>query len=179
MLEKFLKRSSWTDIVISIIFVLFGLLLIAKPNETVGAISMILGIVFIAMGVLKLVEYYTEDGKEDWLLTVALITVIIGVVILFASDAIISLFRVILGIWIIGAGVMDLQTAIKWKEIKSPYWTATVLFSILMMLTGIIILVNQNIIFKTLGIIIVIYGILDIVDRVIFMNKVNDYMNEK
>lgn len=179
MLEKFLKRASWIDIVISIIFVLFGLLLIAKPNETIGAISIILGIVFIAMGVLKLVEYYTADTREDWLLTVALITVVIGVVILFTSNAIISLFRVILGIWIIATGIMDLQTAIKWKEVKSPYWTATVLFAILMMLAGIVILVNQNIVFTTLGIIIVIYGILDIIDRVIFMKKINDYMKEE
>ena len=76
MIEKFLKRSSWTDIVISLIFVFFGVLLIAKPNETVGAISIILGVVFIAMGVLKLVEYYTAETKEDYLLTIALIAVL-------------------------------------------------------------------------------------------------------
>lgn len=175
MFEKFLKRSSWTDIVISIIFVLFGVLLIAKPDETVGAISIILGIVFIAMGVLKLVEYYTSDTKEDLLLTIALITVVLGVVILFASDAMLSVFRVILGIWIIATGIMDLQTTLVWKEVKSPYWTLAVLFSILMMLAGIVILINQNIVIRTTGIIIVIYGILDIIDRIIFMKKINDY----
>lgn len=178
MFEKILKRSSWTDIVVSIIFVLFGALLIAKPNETVGAISIILGIVFIAMGVLKLVEYYTSDTKEDLLLTIALITVVLGVIILFASDAILSLFRIIIGIWIIIAGIMDLQTTFVWKEVKSPYWTVAVLFSILMMLAGIVILINQNILLTTMGIIIVIYGILDIIDRLIFMKKVNDYMKK-
>jgi putative membrane protein len=178
MFEKFLKRSSWTDIVISIIFVLFGVLLVAKPDETVGAISIILGIVFIAMGVLKLVEYYTSDTKEDWLLTVALITVILGVVILFASDAILSLFRVIVGIWIIATGIMDFQTTLVWKEVKSPYWTVAVLLSILMMLAGIVILINQNILITTMGIIIVVYAVLDIIDRIIFMKKINDYMKK-
>lgn len=178
MVEKFLKRSSWTDIVISIIFVLFGALLIAKPEETVGAISIILGILFIAMGVLKLVEYYTADTKEDWLLTVALISVVLGIVILFASDAILSVFRVIVGIWIIATGIMDLQTTLVWKEVKSPYWTTAVALSMAMMLAGIIILVNQNILFTTMGIIIVIYGILDIVDRFIFMKKINNYMKK-
>ena len=178
MVEKFLKRSSWTDIVISIIFVLFGALLIAKPEETVGAISIILGILFIAMGVLKLVEYYTADTKEDCLLTVALISVVLGIVILFASDAILSVFRVIVGIWIIATGIMDLQTTLVWKEVKSPYWTTAVLLSMLMMLAGIIILVNQNILFTTMGIIIVIYGILDIIDRFIFMKKISNYMKK-
>lgn len=178
MVEKFLKRSSWTDIVISIIFVLFGALLIAKPNETVGAISIILGILFIAMGVLKLVEYYTSDTKEDWLLTVALISVVLGIVILFASDAILSVFRVIIGIWIIATGIMDLQTTLVWKEVKSPYWTAAVALSMAMMLAGIIILVNQNILLTTMGIIIIIYAILDIIDRIIFMKKINDYKKD-
>lgn len=178
MFEKFLKRSSWTDIVISIIFVLFGVLLIAKPNETLGAISIILGIVFIAMGVLKLVEYYTSDTKEDYLLTIALIAVIFGVIVLFASDSILSLFRIIIGIWIIAAGIMDFQTALVWKQVKSPYWTATVLFSILMMLAGIVILINKDILLTTMGIIIVIYGVLDIIDRFIFMKKINDYMKD-
>lgn len=178
MFEKFLKRSSWADIVISIIFVLFGALLIAKPVETLGAVAIILGLVFIAMGVLKLVEYYTSETKEDYLLTMALIAVIFGIVILFASDTILSLFRVIIGIWIIAAGIMDLQTILVWKQVKSPYWTISLLFSILMIFAGIIILINQNILLTTMGVIIIIYGILDIIDRLIFMKKINNYMKE-
>lgn len=180
MFEKFLKRSSWTDIVISIIFVLFGALLAAKPEETVGAISIILGVVFIAMGVLKLVEYYTSDAREDYLLSIALIAVIFGVIVLFASDAILSLFRIILGVWIIVAGVMDLQTILVWKKFKSPYWITALLFSILMMFAGLIILINKNILLTTMGIIVIVYAVLDIIDRIIFMMKIDDYIkNDK
>ena len=93
MFEKILKRSSWTDILISLIFVIFGILFIARPNETLAAISTILGIVFIAIGVLKLVEYFTSDTKEDYLLTIALVSVIFGVILLFCSDAILSLLK--------------------------------------------------------------------------------------
>lgn len=175
MIEKFLKRSSWTDVIISLIFVLFGVLLIAKPTETLGAISIILGIVFIAMGILKLIEYFTAEHKEDYLLTLALLLVIFGVIILFASDSILSFFRIIVGIWIIATGVMDFQTAIAWKEVKSPFWTTTVLFSILMMLAGIMILVSKDILVTTMGIIIIIYGALDIIDRIIFMKKLKEF----
>lgn len=175
MFEKFLKRSSWTDIIVSIIFVLFGVLLIAKPNETVGAISIILGIVFMVMGVLKLVEYYTSEAKQDYLLTIALITIILGVVVIFASESLLSLFRIVLGIWIILTGIMDLQTILIWKQVKSPYWTATLLFSMLMILAGIVIIINKDILVTTLGIIIVIYGLLDIVDRLIFIKKISNY----
>lgn len=174
MFEKFLKRSSWTDIIISTIFILFGVLLTVKPMETIGAISIILGIVFISMGVLKLIEYYTSDAKEDYLLTLALIIFILGVLILFATDTILSLFRIILGVWIIIAGIMDLQTILVWKQVKSPFWTVTLLFSLLMILGGIIVLVNKNILITTLGVITIIYAILDIIDRVIFIKKIHD-----
>lgn len=176
MLEKFLKRSSWIDVIISIIFVLFGALLIVKPNEILDAISMILGIIFISMGVLKLIEYYVSDTKEDYLLTMALLTVIFGTIILFASDGILSLFRIIIGAWIIFAGIMDFQTTLQWKEFKSPFWIVAILFSILMMFAGIVILINKNIILTTLGVMIVIYGVLDVIDRIIFMRKISDYI---
>ena len=178
MFEKFLRRSSWTDIVISMIFVLFGALFVIKPNETVGAISIVLGVVFIAMGVLKLVEYYTSETKEDYLLTMALIMVIFGVIILFASNVILSLFRVILGMWIIITAVMDLQTVLAWKQVKSPYWTVSLVLTMLMVLAGIIILVKQNIVITAVGAIIIVYGILDIIDRIIFIKKINDYTKE-
>lgn len=178
MFEKFLKRSSWTDIVISIIFIIFGVLLVAKPEETKGAISIILGILFIAMGVLKLIEYYTSETKDDLMLTVALVTVIFGVIILFASDAVLTFFRVILGVWIIVTGVMDLQTILIWKQVRSPYWTVALLLAIFMILSGIIILVNQGIVLTVLGGLIIAYGILDIIDRLIFMKKINDYMKD-
>ena len=152
MFEKFLKRSSWTDIVISIIFVIFGVLLVSKPEATVGAISVILGILFIAMGALKLIEYYTSDTKEDLLLTVALVAVIFGIIVIFASDSVLAFFRVILGIWIIVTGVM--------------------------VLAGIVILINQEIVLTAVGVLIIVYGILDIVDRFIFMKKINDYMKD-
>ena len=178
MFEKFLKRSSWTDIVISIIFVIFGVLLVAKPEATVGAISVILGILFIAMGALKLIEYYTSDTKEDLLLTVALVAVIFGIFVIFASDSVLAFFRVVLGIWIIVTGVMDLQTILMWKQVKSPYWTISLIFTILMILAGIVILINQEIVLTAVGFLIIVYGILDIVDRFIFMKKIKDYMKE-
>jgi len=159
MFSKILKRSSWTDIIISMIFILFGILIVAKPEETVNAISIILGMLFVAVGVLKLIEYFTSEEKNDYLLTTALLMVIIGAVILFASGAILSVFKFILGIWIIAVGIMDLQTIFAWKETKSPYWTVSLLITLLMILSGIIIVVVPNIIETAIGVIIIIYGI--------------------
>lgn len=175
MFEKFLKRSSWTDIVISIVFVFLGILLVAKPDTTIAAISTLLGILFITMGFLKLVQYFTSGEKEDYLLTIALIAVVFGVIVMFCSDAILSLFRIILGLWIIATGIMDFQTTLIWKEVKSPYWTVALVLSMLMIIAGIVILINAEILYTTIGIITIIYAVLDIIDRIIFMKKIENY----
>ena len=175
MFEKYLKRSNWTDIIISLIFILFGGLLVARPEATVAAISILLGILFIAMGLLKLIEYYTSDPKEDMLLKFSLISVVIGIIIICVPGKMMDFFGVIVGIWIIVIGIMDLQVVLTWREVKSPYWTTSLLLTILMILAGIIIVVNQAILPKTIGVLVVIYGILDIIDRVIFMKKVSDF----
>ena len=175
MFEKFLKRSNWTDIVISIVFVLLGILLVVKPNETIAAISTLLGILFITIGVLKLIQYFTSDTKDDYLLAIALISVVFGVIVMFGSIAILSLFRIILGLWIIAAGIMDLQTTLIWKEVKSPYWTLTLVLSMLMIIAGIVLLINAEILYTTIGIITIVYATLDIIDRIIFMKKIENY----
>ena len=69
--------------------------------------------------------------EDDRKVKVALLSIIIGVVVLFASSYIVSVFRVIIGLWIVATGVMDLQTTLVWKEVKSPYWTTAVILSIL------------------------------------------------
>ena len=144
MFEKFLKRSSWVDMVVSMVFVLFGLLLVAKPIEMMAVISILLGAIFIIIGFLKLVDYFTSKDKEDYLLTIALISVIFGVIVLFCSDVIAGVFRIILGIWIIASGIKNFQTSLVWKDFKSGLWTLTVVFAMLMIIAGIIILVSDT-----------------------------------
>ena len=178
MFEKFLKRSSWTDITIALVFVLLGVLLIAKPTEMMSVISILLGAVFIIMGFLRLVDYFTSEPKEDYILTMALIYIIIGVIILFCPNIISNIFSVVLGIWIIAEGLRDFQTTLVWKNLKSGYWTLALICSMIIIIAGIAILINTTLALRTVGIAIVIYAVLDIVARCIFMKKIKDYIKE-
>ena len=176
MFEKFLKRTSWEDIVVSAVFIVFGILLAVKPTEMVSVISILLGAIFIIMGCLKILEYFTTEPKEDYLLTMALVSVIFGVILILCYDVLVAIFAVILGLWMIVSGVMDLQTALVWKEVKSSFWTLTVVLSMLIIIAGIVILVNGSLAIRTIGIITIIYAIFDIIERVIFMKKMKEVL---
>lgn len=178
MFEKFLKRSNWTDIVISLLFAFLGILLIAKPVEMVSVISILLGTVLFMMGVLKLVDYFTSKDREDYLLTIALIAVILGVIVLFCADVITGIFRILLGIWIIAAGIKNFQTTLVWKDTKSGLWTVTLVCSMLMIIAGIVVLVSNTLVMQIVGVVILIYAILDIISRMIFIKKVKNYLDD-
>ena len=178
MSEKFLKRTNWTDIVISILFVILGALLTIRPTEMVSVIATLLGMVLFIMGFLKLVDYFTSKDKEDYLLIFALVAAVLGVIVLSCSDVITGIFRVILGIWIIVSGIRNFQTSLVWKDVKSGLWTITVLCALLMIIAGIVVLVSSTLAIRIVGITIVVYAVLDIIARLIFMKKVQDYLDK-
>lgn len=176
MLEKILKKASWSDILISIIFIIFGILLVSNPTTIISMISVILGGIFIAIGAFKIIEYISKGKQDNYLIGIGAVAILSGIIIMFCTGIILSIFRIIIGIWIIYSGIMNLQTAIVWKDLKSRLWLTTVLGSILVIIAGIYILVNSGAILETIGIIIIIYGIIDIIERVIFIKKIDNYL---
>lgn len=154
----------------------FGLLLFVYPETIGNMISIIFGGIFVVMGVLRLIDYFANDKKDNYILAISISAIIAGVVIMFCSDVILSIFRILIAIWIIYSGIMDLQTTIIWKDYKSSAWYITLVLSILMIIAGIYTLVNQGTILQTIGIIVTIYGIIDIVENVIFIKKIDNFV---
>ena len=116
MWKKFLKKSGWTDIVISLVFILFGIMLIARPEYVMSGISLLVGLIFIAIGILKAIDYFSTNKTDNYLLAMAIVMVLIGVVLMFCSDIILSVARIVIAIWILYSGILNLQTIIVWKD---------------------------------------------------------------
>ncbi len=177
MWKKFLKKSGWTDIVVSLIFVLFGIMLIARPEAIESVISILLGAILIVIGVLKVIDYYSNGKQDNYLLAVAVVMVLVGIIFMFCSNIILSVFRILIAIWIIYSGILNLQTAIVWKDYKSKLWLITLLLAIATIIVGIYILVNTGAVLQTIGVAILVYGLVDIIESFIFIKKVDNYLD--
>lgn len=176
MFEKFLKKSGWIDIIVSLLFILLGIMLITRPESIMAVISILLGAICIVTGVLKLIDYYSMNRQDNYILAVSIVAIITGIIIMFCSDLILSVFRIIIAIWIIYSGLMNLQTAIVWKDYKSKLWLTTLLLAIIMIVAGIYILVNSGAMLQIVGGIIVTYGVIDVIENFIFIKKIDDYL---
>ena len=176
MLEKILKRASWSDIIVSIIFIVFGVMLVTNPGTIISMLSVILGGISVAIGAFKVIEYFSKGKEDSYLLGIGVAAILLGIVLMFCTGTILSIFRIVIGVWIIYTGIMNLNTAIQWKDLQSRLWLLTVIFSILVVIGGIYILANSGAILETIGVLIIIYGVMDIIERLIFMKKIDNYL---
>lgn len=175
-MEKFFKKSSWTDIIVSFLFIIVGVMLLAQPDVIMSMISIILGAISIIMGVLKGIDYLANDKEDSYLLAMAIVAIIAGIIIMFCADIIISVFRILIALWIIYSGIVNLQTTIIWKDYQSKLWLMTLLLSIITIIAGIYILMNHNAMLQIVGGIIVVYGMIDIIESAIFIKKMDHYL---
>lgn len=176
-MEKFLKKSSWTDIIVSLLFILFGIMLIARPETIMSIISILLGLICIMAGALKGIDYFSSGKTDNYLLAIAIVAIIAGIIIMFCADIILSIFRILIALWIIYSGIVNLQTTIIWKDYKSKLWLVTLLLSVATILAGIYILVNNGAMLQIVGGIVVVYGIIDILESAIFIKKIKNYLD--
>jgi len=176
-LQKIFKRSGWMSILISAIFAVLGIILIWKPDETIKVISYVLGTIFIIIGLARVINYVSAKGKYDlynYDIIFGILAIIIGIVTMVYSNAIATLLNIVVGIWIIYSGLIRLSVALKVKKQNVNAWLYILILALIMLACGIYVIFNVGAIVTTIGIILLIYSIIDIAEEVIFMRNVKE-----
>ena len=175
-MESFLKKTGWESILTSVVFAIVGILLICNPEGTFKFAATILGIIFIAFGLVKIIKYFTDKGSSDFYnydLIYGLVAAVAGIVIIIHSGALEVLFGLIIGIWIIYSGIMRITLATKLKAMNLETWIPVLVIAILMILCGLVMIVNANAVTIAIGTIILVYAIMDLIEGFIFVKNVD------
>ena len=87
------------------------------------------------------------------------------------------MIRILIGIWIVYSGCMRLGLAIKLQKFDSDsrIWIPGLIIAIAMLICGLYIITSQGAIMMTIGIIMVAYAVMDIIEEVIFMKNIKKY----
>ena len=175
--KKILQKSGWISIIESVIFAILGVILITNPDGTVKFISWILGLIFIGVGTSKCMAYASVKGKNDLYnndIIYGIMAIVLGLVTIIYSSTIGSILRIIIGIWIIYSALIRIGLATKLKNMESKIWMFSLAIAILMFLFGLYIILNSGAIIATVGIIMIVSSLLDIVEDVILMNNIKE-----
>ena len=178
-MNNFLKKSEWINILISIIFAIIGIFMITKTDVAIKIISYVLGGIFIAMGIVKSIDYFLSKGKYDFYnydLVYGIVAIIIGLITIFCSGLIESIFRIMIALWIIYSGIIRLSLSLKLHTAQIDMWNVSLILSIIMIISGVYILFQNGALIITMGIVILMYSIMDLIESIIFIKNVDELL---
>lgn len=179
-LEKILKKTGIISIIESLIFIVLGIILIWQAELALKVISYILGFCFIITGIIKIIgciqankDYFEFYNYE---LIYGLMSVVIGIITIYYSSTIETILRVIIGIWIIYSSFIKLSLSLKIKNIGQKAWIYSLILSIIMFICGLYVILNSGAILATIGIIMIIYSLIDIIEDVICLVYIKEIL---
>ncbi len=176
-MEKFLKKAGWTSILTSVILAIIGLVMIYNPDTTMQFISTVLGIFFIVVGMIKVINYFVSKGNSTLFtndIAWGLIAIIIGLVTMIYSSTIESIFRIMIGVWIIYSGFTRFGLSFRLKDVNDKVWAFVLTLAVIMIIGGLYVTFYPGALIVTLGVIILIYSIMDLIEGFIFMKNMED-----
>lgn len=169
---KGLKRFSIATIIVSTIM---GVLFIAFPSKCIQYISLVVGVSLIVTGIISVVSYIVErDTKLP--LVLGTISLISGIIVCAKYRAIISIIVVILGIFILTSGIVDMATSIRSIMIFRKSGWFTMLLSVITIIFGIVAITKSaqltDGIVRFIGAALIVYAVLDLVTYIQVNSKV-------
>ena len=175
-IEKVLKKNGWSSLIVSLVFAILGIVLIAKPDGTTKVISYILGVLFAIEGIVKIINYLMNKEKYNFYnydIAYGVVAIILGIVTIVFSSQLGAIFRILIGIWIVYSSVIRLNLSFKLKNLSSNIWIYSLVLAIAMFICGIYTIFTKNALVVTVGYIVLIYSILDIIESLIFIGNIN------
>lgn len=168
------KKTIWPSLISSGVILVLGLLLFFKSSVTLMGISYIFGGLIIAIGVLAILRFISNnhsDISNQLNIIYGIICIISGIFFIEKPEIIGSIIPVVMGIGIIISSSLKIQQSFNLKSLNSSYFFWSFVTALLSLICGVILLFNPFkgavIITKVIGIFLVMYAILDICNTIV------------
>ncbi len=142
---KEVKQFSKSYILISALYVVLGVVLIAWPTTSVKLICYGLGLAMLVLGITHCVIYFTKDNLQGFLqmdLVIGIICLAFGLFILLNPGFLGSVLPFAMGIILLLGAVVKLQSAINMKRLLYRRWYVALICALVIGALGIVLLCN-------------------------------------
>lgn len=174
-----------SSIVSSLLFLLLGVFLFVKPGLANEVVGYVLGTLIMIAGVNSLVKFFVNQSALrffDFELVLGILSILLGAMIVFNPLALTSILTVGLGLWMIVSSTIKVQYALELKRYKEESWLLTLIIAILTMVLGLVVIFNpfsgQMLLTKVLGMFVIFYAILDIVECLLLRKDAKDFIKK-
>lgn len=157
--------SSMALLISSIVFFILGAIMFTNPSAVVLFVSYVIGGLIIILGLFKCVKNYLDVKKDNTTSSTGMVSgivlIVIGLVFIFLANVIEALVRIVIGGWILFSGINRLINALYLEKKGSKFWVLLSL-SILLIAGGLYTILESNLAFKAIGIVLMIYAFVEI-----------------
>lgn len=144
-----LRRVWWLLALIGVAGVIAGAILVARPSHSLATLAVVLGIFVLLDGIAELVMAFRGEPENRTLATiVGLLTLIVGLLLVRHPTHAVSAIGLLIGIWLVCAGVLRLLRALAVPEGRLGRFV----LSVLEILIGIAIVSDPHIGYATLAV---------------------------
>ena len=141
-------------LVSSILFLILGAVMWTKPEAVVIITTYIFGGILILIGLFKCVKNYLDVKKDNDTksteMVVGIVMIILGIVCIFLAGVVEALVRLIIGGWILFAGINRLINSFNLEKKDSRFYVSLIL-SLILICGGVYTILEVNLAFKAIG----------------------------
>ncbi len=138
-------KSQKFFIIMSVLFIIVGIVLLIWPNITVDLLGKSIGIGMLVLGVTHLIIYFTRDHMATILqmdLTVGVIMAAFGAFMLMHADFVEMALPFGIGILLLIGAMTTLQYAIDMKRVRIRAFRSYLFFAFVLIILGILLIYN-------------------------------------
>ena len=128
MLADILSRYWWMTLLRGLFWILFGIVIFARPGISLVSLTLALGVVMFVDGVINTANAFSGRREhDDWwvLLLVGLAGIGVGVLTFYNPQATALAVVLYVAIWAIATGLLEIVAAVRLrKQIAGEFWLA-------------------------------------------------------
>lgn len=179
---KLLKQLKWDTLLMGALYILLGIVALVIPETMERLLGFLIGVVLIIAGAVSMISYLLRDAHQNYYhndFLHGLLGILLGIVVLYKVDIIISLVPFLLGTLVLVSGLGKLQDVIDLKRLEYGNWILMLVLAVINIMLGLILIFNPmavaSLLFRLIGIGLIFSGVTDCVTTVYFAGKIRDY----
>ena len=156
---KFMRAAKTSYIVLSALYCVFGVLLIAVPDFSMKLLGILVGCMMIGFGAVKLMGYFSRDLYRlafQFDLALGIASLIFGFVMIFRTGYAIEFLAGLIGVFMLIDAVFKIQTAIEANRFGIERWWMILVIALIVAVIGVLLLIQP---FRATGVITRLIGL--------------------
>ena len=176
------KRLLSDFTLISLFYVLLGVILLGWPETSARIICYAFGAVIAAAGLLRVLRYFFRDKYNGMMrrdLAVGLVLVSAAAFLILRPDAVVSLLPFVFGLLLLAGCAGKIQTAADLRRIQAPGWFVPLIMAAVSLALGIVLLCqpfqSAMVLTRFIGVAIIVEGAENLTSLPIFERRIQDF----